>query len=139
MKKLLLIFLLFCLGCSSPKYIEIPIETVRTEYIYRLDKDSTSKLDSTYVHDSIYIKEKGDTVFQYKERTKYKIEYQDKIINKVDTILKVDSIEKPIIIKEEVDVNKLHWWQKGLMYSGLALLIGIIFKLYIKTKENVKY
>lgn len=139
MKKLLLIFLLFCLGCSSPKYIEIPIETVRTEYIYRLDKDSTSKLDSTYVHDSIYIKEKGDTVFQYKERTKYKIEYQDKIINKVDTILKVDSIEKPIIIKEEVDVNKLHWWQKGLMYSGLALLIGIIFKLYIKIKENVKY
>lgn len=134
MKKLLLIILFLCLGCSSPRYIEVPVETVRTEYVYRLDKDSTAKLDSIYVRDSIFVKEKGDTIFQYKERTKYKIEYKDKIVNKTDTVLKVDSIEKPIIIKEEVEVNKLHWWQKVLMYSGLALLIGIIVKLYNKIK-----
>lgn len=136
MKKLLLIILFLCLGCSSPRYIEIPVETVRTEYVYRLDKDSTAKLDSIYVRDSIFIKEKGDTIFQYKERTKYKIEYKDKIVNKIDTVLKADSIEKPIIIKEEVEVNKLHWWQKVLMYSGLALLIGIIVKLYNKIKRK---
>ena len=110
MEKLLLIILFFCLGCSSPRYIEVPVETVRTEYVYRLDKDSTSKLDSIYVRDRKYIKEKGDTIFQYRESTKYKIEYKDKIINKTDTILKIDSIEKPVIIKEEVEVNKLYWW-----------------------------
>lgn len=134
MKKLLLIILFFCLGCSSPRYIEVPVETVRTEYIYKLDKDSTSKLDSIYVRDSIFIKEKGDTIFQYKEKTKYKIEYKDKIVNKTDTILKIDSIEKPVIIKEEVEINKIYWWQKVLMYSGLAFLIGIIIKLYNKIK-----
>ena len=129
MRKLLYIIpiLLFLCSCSAQKQIvEVPVEIVKTEYIY------STKIDSVHVRDSIDGYVKGDTVFIYKEHTEYKY------LNKTDTIVRVDSIPKIVKVEtvKEVEVNHIKWYQKALMWIGgivSLLLIGtIIYKVKLK-------
>lgn len=113
---LITILVLFCVSCTTTKYVDrpVPVETVRTEYINQLYRDSV------FVHDSIDRYISGDTVYQYK----YKYIY--KYLNRTDTIVQTDSIEVPVEVKttEIKEVNKLRWYQSSLMWvGGLALLI----------------
>lgn len=104
----------------------MPVETVKTEYIH------DTKIDSVYVRDSIDRWREGDTVFIYKEHTKYKY------LNKTDTIVRVDSIPKIIKVEtvKEVEVNHIKWYQKTLMWIGgvisLILTGYIIYKVKLK-------
>lgn len=116
----LLIFIILLVGmsCRTVKYIDnpIPIETVKVEYINQLYKDSV------YIRDSVDRFISGDTIYQYK----YKYIY--KYLNRVDTVIKTDSVEVPIKIKttEIKEINNLKWYQIVLMYLGIgALLVGI--------------
>lgn len=113
---IILMFTLLLSGCKTTEYIKVPVETVRTEY--KVQKDSI------YLHDSInvYTETKGDTV--YITKLKYKI----KETFKTDTILKRDSIPVIVEVEKVVEVNKLHSWQKTLMWIGgvgLLVLLGI--------------
>lgn len=113
---LIAILIFFCVSCTTTKYVDRPVtvETVRTEYINQLYRDSV------FVHDSIDRYISGDTVYQYK----YKYIY--KYLNRTDTVVKTDSIEVPVEVKtiEIKEVNKLRWYQSSLMWiGGLALLI----------------
>lgn len=129
MKKLVLIvisILLFSACRTITKTIEvpveIPVEVVKKEYIH------DTKIDSIYIRDSIDRWQKGDTLYITKWYTKLKY------INKVDTIVKTDSIPKIVPVVKEVEVNHIYWWQKTLMYIGflvVIILLSIIgFKLY---------
>ena len=129
MRKLLAviaIFILIMCSCSTTKLVEVPVEKVRTEYIH------DTKIDSVYVRDSIDRWREGDTVFIYKEHTKYKY------LNKTDTIVRVDSIPKIIKVGtvKEVEVNHIKWYQKTLMWAGgisiLLLIASIIYKKKLK-------
>ena len=120
MKRLIYILsavLMLSVSCS-PKVIE----HVRTEYVYR---DRTQH-DTTYVHDSTYIKEyiKGDTVRIVEFREKYKYLY--KYINKTDTVAVHDtlSVEK---IKEVKVERTLSWWQKFRLVLFPVLLLGLLW------------
>ena len=120
MKRLIYILaavLMLSVSCS-PKVIE----HVRTEYVYR---DRTQH-DTTYVHDSTYIKEyiKGDTVRIVEFREKYKYLY--KYINKTDTVAVHDtlSVEK---IKEVKVERALSWWQKFRLVLFPILLLGLLW------------
>lgn len=113
---IILMFTLLLSGCKTTEYIKVPVETVRTEY--KVQKDSI------YLHDSInvYTETKGDTV--YITKLKYKI----KETFKTDTVLKGDSIPVIVEVEKVVEVNKLHSWQKTLMWIGgvgLLVLLGI--------------
>ena len=113
---IILMFTLLLSGCRTTEYIKVPVETVRTEY--KVQKDSI------YLHDSInvYTETKGDTV--YITKLKYKI----KETFKTDTVLKRDSIPVIVEVEKVVEVNKLHSWQKTLMWIGgvgLLVLLGI--------------
>lgn len=129
MRKLLFIIpiLILLASCAAQKQIiEVPVETVKTEYIH------DTKIDSVYVRDSIDRWREGDTVFIYKEHTKYKC------LNKTDTIVRVDSIPKIIKVEtvKEVEVNHIKWYQKTLMWIGgimsLILTGYIIYKVKLK-------
>lgn len=90
MRSLLIVILVFIFtSCTTTKYIDrpVPVETVRTEYINQLYRDSV------FIHDSIDRYISGDTVYQYK----YKYIY--KYLNRTDTLVKTDSIEVPVEIK----------------------------------------
>lgn len=122
MKNLLIAILLFiCASCTTTKYVDrpVPVETVRTEYVNQLYRDSV------FVHDSIDRYISGDTVYQYK----YKYIY--KYLNRTDTIVKTDSIEVPVEIKttEIKEVNKIRWYQSALMWLGGLFTIFLSFKL----------
>ena len=125
MKKLVFIMLaiLMLSACkTTTKIVEVPVEVIKKEYIH------DAKIDSVYIRDSIDRWQKGDTLYITKWHTKFKY------INKVDTIVKTDSIPKIVPVVKEVEVNHIYWWQKTLMYIGflvVIILLSIIgFKLY---------
>lgn len=129
MRKLLFIIpiLILLASCAAQKQIiEVPVETVKTEYIH------DTKIDSVYVRDSIDRWREGDTVFIYKEHTKYKY------LNKTDTIVRVDSIPKIIKVEtvKEVEVNHIKWYQKTLMWIGG--IMSLILTGYIIYKGKLK-
>lgn len=114
--------ILLLLSCKTIQYVEkeIPVEVVKTEYIYQ------EKLDSVYIHDSINMYIKGDTIY------KDKIRYYYKTIIQRDTVNLTDSIPVVVHNTEIKEVNKLRWYQKYLMYLGIASLILIILYIVIK-------
>ena len=129
MKKLVLIVIAILLFSSCRTItktievpVEIPVEVVKKEYIH------DTKIDSIYIRDSIDRWQKGDTLYITKWHTKFKY------INKVDTIVKTDSIPKIVPVVKEVEVNHIYWWQKSLMYIGVLVVIILLsiigFKLY---------
>lgn len=114
-----LIATLICASCSIKReYIEIPVEVVKKEYV------TTTKVDSIFVKDSVDRYVSGDTVYLYREKVKYQYLY------KTDTLIQIDSIPKIIkqVTTEEVEVNKIYWWQKLLIWlGGFTAIIGLIY------------
>lgn len=113
---LIYLYIMFSfIGCTTTKYV--PIESVRTEYINKVEKDTV------IINNDRLIKEKGDTI--YITETKYV--YKTK--NKIDTILRIDTI--PIIQEVEVvkEVNKLKDWQVILMVLGGGMVAVIGYKV----------
>lgn len=129
MKHFLFILLTLILlnSCKTKyQYIEVPKETIKTEYKDKLVYDSIFSINS------VYIKEKNDTIYHYQTKFKYKYKYiRDTIYNK-DTI-KITTI-KPVEVTKEVVTNKIKWYQKFFMLLGEVFALFIIFKIikYIK-------
>lgn len=117
-----LIFFCLLAGCKT-KYQYIPVESVLTEYKEIFNRDSI------YVHDSIFITDRGDTVF----KEVFKFVYRDKIIR--DSIYISDSISVPYPVEIIVPQNYVSGWQNFQIWLG-RILLGIILlyglKLYLK-------
>ena len=112
MKNVILLFLLLLCGCRT-EYV--PIESVR------YDSVMIEKLmrDSVFVRDSVYLQEKGDTIYKYKDRFVYVYK------NRVDTFFaeKIREIEVPVPVE-----RKLTWWERvKLNYAEwvIAVLVAI--------------
>ena len=108
---LLLIMYFFC-ECRT-EYV--PIESVR------YDSVMIEKLmrDSVFVRDSVYLQEKGDTVFKYKDRFVYVYKIR------VDTFFAEKIREKEVPVPVE---RKLTWWERvKLNYAEwvIAVLVAI--------------
>ena len=123
----LLFFLTIIISCTTTKIVEVPVETIKTEYIEQI------KYDSIYSKDSIYIMQKGDTIYNNKIQYLYKYKYLRDTINITDTIPKI------ITIKDTQYINQLYIWQKILIVIGIGFILYWIIKLviYIKSKFNI--
>ena len=114
---LLLIALLT--NCTATKYVEVEKVRVDTTYITKWQKDSV------WLHDSIHVKEKGDTVLIERWRTKY-VERM-----RTDTLFfhNVDSVAVPY----PVPATLSRWQQFCCDYGKLmvgataAMLLALIF------------
>lgn len=125
MKKLVWVLIVFFLvGCSTTKIVEVPVETIKKEYIH------DTKLDSIIVRDSVDRWLKGDTLYIYKERVKYKY------VIKTDTICKTDSIPTIVTVTKEVKINHIKWYQKFLMWIGVISLWSLIILIAYKLKTK---
>ena len=112
-------FVLIAMGsCRSVRYV--PVETIKHDSIYITQHQK----DSIYIHDSIYQKEKGDTVLIEKWHTKY-IEKQVR-----DTLIQIqrDTIPQPYPYEVEVPAQ-LSWWQKTRMRMGEIALVALLVLL----------
>lgn len=128
-KILFLLFMTLLLGSCKVKerIVEVPIPQIKTEIKY-IDK---VKYDSIYLKDSVYIVQKGDTIYNTKVAYRYKYKYlKDTItINKTDTITRLQKITE-IKVK-----NQLNIVQKILMYIGLFSLLMFIIIIYKHFKK----
>lgn len=118
-------------GCKTITKTEI-IEKVHTDTTYIVKHQK----DSVWLHDSIHVKEKGDSVIIEKWHT----QWRDRII--IDTLYqsKIDSIPKPYPVIKEVE-RELSWWQKTQMYAGdlmFLLLIGFGVWKFIRLKTSLR-
>lgn len=120
--------LLVIYSCRTVKYV--PVETVKvdTTYINKLQRDSI------YVLDSMYVKEKGDTVLI----EKYKYLYRDKLVRDTLYMAKTDSIQVPYPVEKELT----HWQQMKQELGGWALgiilvvTLAIVILLIYKTRKK---
>ena len=110
---LLLIALLT--NCTSTKYVEVEKVRTDTTYITKWQKDSV------WLHDSIHVKEKGDTVMIERWHSKWR----DRL--RVDTIYQAthDTIPAPYPVTEYVEKD-LNWWQRLRLWIGNIGLIAIL-------------
>lgn len=112
-------FVLIAMGsCRSVRYV--PVATIKHDSIYITQHQK----DSIWLHDSIHIKEKADTVLIEKWHTKY--------IEKItkDTLIQIerDTIPQPYPYEVEVPAQ-LSWWQKTRMRMGEIALVALLVLL----------
>ena len=113
MKKLLFAALVLILaGCKTQERI-VTVEKVRTDTAY-----ITKQLrDSIWLHDSIYMRDRGDTILIERWHTRY----QERQVHDTLYQSRVDSIPVPYHVTEYVE-KRLNWWQKMRMHCGEAFL-----------------
>lgn len=112
--------LLLASSCSPKIYERV---------VYQKDTTYVSKIDSIYKYerDSVFVKEKGDTVYKYVERIRYRDRY------KVDTLVKVRVDSVSVERVKEVKVEKpLSWWQK-FRIGAFWWLLGAVVALLLWT------
>ena len=122
---LLYILALVCLlfGCKQVQYV--PVETVRLDSIYL----TQTLRDSIVRYDSVYVRDKGDTL--YVERWKYL--YRDKV--RVDTMVsvRVDTLAVPYPVEK-----RLTRWERVKMEAG-GVAIGGFFLLLAAIVAYIVY
>ena len=127
MKKIFfLLVILSAFGCRSIVYV--PTVTVKDSLVYvnHIQKDSIY----SYFHDSIYVHEKGDTVFvsKFRDTVKYR------------NVLKTDTVNSKFYINKEttVTVNVLTKFQKAMMCLGGILSLSLIIFIVLKVRRLIK-
>lgn len=120
-------------GCKTTKYV--PVDSV--SYRDVIKHDTLQRMDSVYVHDSICIIQKGDTVFRdrWHQVTAYKEIYK----NKTDSFIKVDSVQVPYPVEKQLT----KWEQFQLKYSiwsmGVACALLMVYCVMVyKRVKNAK-
>lgn len=118
-------------GCSRTVYV--PVETVRTDTVFRFSVSS----DTTWLRDSIHveIREVNETVFvtKYKER----IRWRDRI--RTDTVhsTRTDSVAVPYPVERELG----RWEKIRLDFGGAAIiallsLTACVLYIFIKKRRR---
>ena len=123
----LLICALFS-SCTTTKYVPVP------EYHTDTLRITNHTRDSIYLHDSTYIREKGDTMLIERWHT----QWRERIVR--DTIYqsKRDSIPYPVEVTKEVPA-KLTWWQQTRLHLANIMLYGLLIAAIIYIgKKHIK-
>ena len=116
---LFLAIILLATSCKV-KEVFVSVPEIHTEYKTKI------QVDSIYLKDSVFIHQRNDTIFAEKFRTKYVLKHVS------DTLLKNDTITKLITNTEIKEINVLTWWQKALIWTGVASII--IFLIIVNKK-----
>ena len=114
-------------GCKTKERV-VTVEKVRTDTTYI----TKHQRDSVWLHDSIHVTEKGDTIRIERWHTKY--------IEKAthDTLYqhKTDSVPVPYPVEKLVE-RELTWWQQTRIHLGEALLAiaGIAVVVFVVRRK----
>lgn len=129
-----LLVLCFCTSCTKrvyeTEYVEKPV------YLHDTLRTTIFSHDSTIVKDSVYFAIKGDTIYKERYNTKWQIKVaHDTVMRFVEKPVEVVSIKE---VEKQVEVNRIYWWQKLLMWIGVVGILVGLFTAYklIKTNGN---
>ena len=120
-KVVLLIIAVAALMCSC-KTQYVPVESVKTEYV----KDTQVVRDSIHVMDSVFIREKADTIWITKWRTEYKeaLRVDTFIVQQTDSVTNVVEVEKPLTSWQKFKLNTAGW------ILGIFIVCLVLYILY---------
>ena len=126
MKKTIIFFtlVLLCCACGTIKYV--PVESVKTEYKH------IATTDSVFLRDSIFVKEKGDTLII----EKYRYLYRDRTLH--DSVIVKDTLRIPYPIEKIKEVKApLSGWQNfQIWYGRIALICALFFVIYFVLRSR---
>lgn len=100
-----------CAGCKSVETVVV------TKHHTDTLKITKHQRDSIWLHDSILVSEKGDTVKIEKWHTKY----VEKLVRDTSYIAKIDSVPVPYPVVKEVPAE-LTWWQQTRLHLANIVL-----------------
>jgi hypothetical protein len=110
-----LIILAWLTSCKQAEYVTVEKVRTDTTYITKWQRDSV------WLHDSIHVTEKGDTVRIEKWHTKFvEREVHDTLYQ-----AKTDSIPVPYEVVKEVPAE-LSWWQRVRLWMGNAVMLALL-------------
>lgn len=115
-----LLFVLAVLSLASCKQVQyVPVETVRLDSIYL----TQMQRDSILRYDSVYVADKGDTVWL----EKYKYVYRDRW--RTDTLVSVrtDTVSVPVPVERELT----RWERVKIEAGGYAIVAGCAVVLVV--------
>lgn len=128
----LIIFVFLFVGCKTIKYV--PVE--KTVYREKVKLDTLHTTDSVWLHDSVTVFMKGDTV--WKDKSHKEIIKQTIYKTKTDTSVVIDSIPVPYAVEKELTA----WEQFQLKYAvwsfGALCMVLLYFgyKLYKRIRND---
>lgn len=128
--RLAIIVILAVVGLCSCKTTEyVPVETVR----YSTDTLRTVQVrwDSVFMHDSVAVIQRGDTVFQTRYRDRMR--FRDRIDTVYRAVIDTVSIEVPYPVKKQ-----LSWWEQTKMDFGGMAMGGLLIALCIAVLWLIK-
>jgi len=126
---LVILVALLLVGCKTKEKV-VTVEKVRNDTTYI----TKHQRDSVWLHDSIHVTEKGDTIRIERWHTKY--------IEKAthDTLYQAthDTIPQPYPVEKLVE-RELTWWQQTRMHLGEALLAiaGIAVVVFVIRRKLI--
>lgn len=107
--------LFFLFSCTKTEYVTVEKVRTDTAYVMKWQKDSI------WLHDSIHVTEKGDTVRIERWNTKY-IEKQ---LHDTAYVATHDTVPYPVQVVKAVPAE-LSWWQKIRLILGDFVLLAVI-------------
>ena len=126
---LVILVALLLVGCKTKEKV-VTVEKVRNDTTYI----TKHQRDSVWLHDSIHVTEKGDTIRIERWHTKY----MEKATH--DTLYQAthDTIPQPYPVEKLVE-RELSWWQQTRMHLGEALLAlaGIAVVLFVIKRKKL--
>ena len=131
-----IILILVLIFLSSCKTIEVTKDKTVVDSTKNTSKEIITKHDSIYIYhrDSIFIKQKNDTVFIEKWNTKI-----ERLIKR-DTVIKIDTIyqdKKQIITEYQVETKTETIYVKWLFWLGLAIPV-VLYIAYRLLRSYLK-
>lgn len=128
---MLAVMLVMLTGCRSVKYV--PVTEYRDRYVSKTD--SFIKTDSVYLHDSVNVFVRGDTIFTTKTRYKDRLKY---IYNtKTDTVAVHDSIPYPVKVEVEKRQSAIDKVLTGLgKIAGMLLVVFAVLVVYNLARKH---
>lgn len=111
----LLIVLSLFSSCATTQYVPVVETRTDTAYIVKQQRDSV------WLHDSVHVTERGETITIERWHTKYKER------TRTDTVYlsRTDSVPVPYPVTEYV-AKPLTWWQTTRLHAGEVLIFLIL-------------
>ena len=98
--------------------------------------------DSVYIRDSVFVSTKGDTVYKYVERTKYKhilqLDTVKTYVQRCDTLY-IERADSVATVKPVEVVKPMKWYDTAAMLVGRLCIISLIawaVWAYIRRKKG---
>ena len=122
----LLMIALWLTSCTTTKVVTVEKVKTDTTYITKQQRDSI------WLHDSVHVTERGDTIRIERWHTKYvEREVHDTLYR-----AKTDSIPVPYEVVKEVPRQK-SWFERTMFSAGIIALMALALFLAMKIKRHL--